>query len=102
MGGIGDNPLSDLVVYNRHPFPADVEALLLKIDSLGRRSDRWPLGENWPFSPREFDWERGLGLDSARRDLADFVLKLEAGLGDEIMLNPTTRKPLNSLASEGA
>jgi hypothetical protein len=90
-GKRGDNPLSDLVIHGQHPFPADIEAMLLKIDSLGRSPNRWPLGENWPYSPREFEWELGQGLDAARRDLAHFISMLEDGRGDEVMVHPLTR-----------
>ena len=96
-GRPADNPLTDLTIYGKHPFPPDVEETLLRIQDLGRRAGRWPLGENWPFSPREFDWEKGQDLDAARRDLSHFIQMLEAGHGDEIMVNPRTRR---SLASE--
>jgi hypothetical protein len=66
-GKHGDNPLSDLTIHGAHPFPADIEHMLLRIDALGRWPARWPLGENWPFSPREFDWEKGNDLDNARQ-----------------------------------
>lgn len=98
----GDNPLSDLTIHGEHPFPADIEAMLLKIHSLGRGPDRWPLGQNRPFSPREFEWERGEGLDAARRDLAHFISMIEAGRGDEVMIHPLTRKPLKTPPNDKA
>jgi hypothetical protein len=49
-GKHGDNPLSDLVIHGAHPFPPDVEEMLLQIDALGRQIGRWPLGENWPVT----------------------------------------------------
>ena len=55
-GKPGDNPLTDLIVYGVERFPPDIVNMLRRIDTLGRRTDRWPLGENWPYSPREFDW----------------------------------------------
>jgi hypothetical protein len=70
-----------------------MEAMLLRIDDLGQRAGRWPLGENWPFSPREFDWQRGKDLDDGRRLLTHLLAMLEAGRGDEILVNPRTRKP---------
>jgi len=85
-GKHGDNPLSDLTIHGQHPFPSDIEKMLLRINTLGRRPGRWPLGENWPFSPREFQWERGENLDDARRDLAHLISMLEAGRGDEILV----------------
>ena len=92
-GKIGDNPLSDLIAHGSHPFPSDMEAMLLRIDDLGQRAGRWPLGENWPLSPREFDWQRGEDLDDGRRLLTHLLAMLEAGRGDEILVNPRTRKP---------
>src|SRR5262245_12330212 len=88
-----DNPLSDLVVHGMHPFPPDVEELLLRIDKLGRGPERWPLGQNWPYSPREFDWAKGKHLDEARRVLAHLLSMLEAGRGEEILIDPKTRAP---------
>jgi hypothetical protein len=55
-----DNPLSDFMTHGSHPFPADIEELLRGIDTLGRRGGCWPLGENWPYSPREFEWAKGM------------------------------------------
>lgn len=70
--------------------------MLLRIDTHGRRLGRWALGGNWPFSPREFQWEIGVDLDGARRDLARLISMLEAGRGDEILVDPLTRKPFRS------
>ncbi len=95
-GKPGDNPLSDLVVHGVHCFPLDIEDMLLRVDALGRRPGRWPLGENWPFSPREFEWAQGKDLDGARRDLARLIALLEAGRGDEILVDPRTRLPFKS------
>ena len=95
-GKHGDNPLSDLIVYGVHSFPRDIEVLLLRIDTLGRRPGRWPLGENWPFSPREFEWARGKDLERARRDLTHLISMLEAGRGDEILVDPKTGVPFTS------
>jgi hypothetical protein len=92
-GKAGDNPLTDLIIHGSHPFPRDIEELLLRIDALGRGPGRWPLGENWPFSPREFDWEQGKDIENARQLLAHLIEMLELGRGDEILLDPRTRKP---------
>ena len=95
-GKIHDNPLTDLILYGDHPFPADIEAMLFRIYFLGLSLGRNPLRENWPFHPREFLWERGEDLDGARRDLAQLLSMLEARRGDEILLDPLTRRPLST------
>jgi hypothetical protein len=92
-GKHGDNPLSDLTIHGEHRFPPEIESLLLEIDRLGRNPDRWPLGQNWPFSPKEFDWVEGKDLDEAKRLLTNFVEMLQAGRGDEIMFDPLTQRP---------
>jgi hypothetical protein len=95
-GKPGDNPLTDLIVHGQHPFPADIEAMLWKIDALGRRPGCFPLVRNLPFSPREFDWEQGKDFEGARRDLAHLISMLEAGRGDEVLVHPLTRQPLKA------
>ena len=91
-GKHGDNPLSDMMIHGAHPFPTEIERMLREIDSLGRAYGRWALGENWPYSPREFDWKRGRNLDEARRLLSHLLAMLRAGRGDEVLLDPLTRK----------
>ena len=91
-GKSGDNPLSDLIVQSAHPFPRDIEEMLRRIDALGRRPGRWPLGENWPFSPREFAWEQGRDIENARQLLSHLITMLEAGRGDEVLVDPSTGK----------
>jgi len=95
-GKHGDNPLSDMTIHGAHPFPPDIEEILLQIDSVGKRPGRWPLGENWPYSPKEFDWKRGEGLEEARRLLSHLLAMLKTGRGDEVLLNPRTGHPFQS------
>jgi hypothetical protein len=68
--------------------------MLLEIHNLGRASGRWALGENWPFSPQEFDWEAGRRLDEGRRVVAELLDAMRQGRGDEILVHPLTRRPL--------
>lgn len=91
-----DSPPSDMTIHGMHPFPADIEKLLKRADEIGRGLGRWPLGENWPYSPQEFGWERGENLDQARSLLVNFVEMLESGRGDEILLDPRTGKPFSA------
>jgi hypothetical protein len=93
-GKKGDNPLSDLTIHGISHFPPDIAEAMLRIEALGERDGRWPLGENWPYSPREFDWEQGRDLDQARELLAQLERMLEAGRGDEILVHPLTKRPL--------
>jgi|SRR5262245_2201548 len=99
-GKLGDNPLSDLTIHGKHPFPPDIEELLLRAHAIGRGVGRWPLGENWPFHAREYDWAEGKDLDGARRDLTKLIRMLEAGRGDEVLHDPVTGKVF--IASETA
>ena len=67
--------------------------IVREIDALGRACGRWPLGENWPYSPHEFDWERGKNLDDARRLLSHLLAMLRTGRGDEVLFDPRTGRP---------
>lgn len=93
-GKIHDNPLTDLVIHGLHPFPADIEEMLERIDELGRSAGFWPLGENCPFEGREFEWERGVNLDEARREIRNLLEMLEAGRAAEILRDPRTGRPI--------
>jgi hypothetical protein len=95
-GKKGDHPLSDLILHGAHPFPRDMEEVLLRIHALGRAAGRWPLGQNWPYSPREFHWERGEGLEEGRKLLLHLEAMLLAGRGDEVLIDPPTGKPLGA------
>jgi hypothetical protein len=94
-GKLGDNPLSDLTIHGVNRFPEDFKEMLLKIEQIGRKGDRWPLGENWPFSLAEFEWAEGKGLDEGRELLGFFIMMLESGRGDEVMVDSITQKPFS-------
>ena len=85
-----------MTVHGAHPFPSDIERMLREIDSLGRAYGRRPLGENWPYSPQEFDWERGRNLEEARNLLSHLLAMLGEGRGDEVLFDPRTRKPFKT------
>ena len=90
-----------MMARGTHPFPPDIEESLRKIDELGRRAGRFPLGENWPFSPDEFQWEKGENLDEAREVLAHMIAMFEAGRGDEVLNDPRTQKPFRIQGGNG-
>lgn len=85
-----------MTIHGAHPFPNDIEAMLREIDSLARAVGRHALAENWPYSPREFDWERGKNLDEARTLLSHLLAMLKAGRGDEVLFDPSSRKPFKA------
>lgn len=95
-GKPGDNPLSDMISHGAHPFPDDIEKMLLEIDAIGREQGWWPLGENWPYSPDEFAWERGEDLDRARSLLSHLLEMMQAGRGEMVLHDPLTRRPIRS------
>jgi hypothetical protein len=55
-----DNPLSDLLIHGWHPFPLDIEAMILEIVKLDSPQALNDLGM------KVFDWEEGKNLDEAR------------------------------------
>lgn len=95
-GRFYDNPLTDFTAHGVHRFPPDIMEFLVKIHAIGQRSGRYPLGENWPYSPKEVEWEKGKNLDEAKRDLGFLLRMLEEGRADEILLNPATGRPFKS------
>ena len=95
-GRPGDHPLTDFRRHDLHPFPADIEALLHEIEAAGSRAGRDPLGRNWPFSPREWDWEKGQGLEEGRPLLRHLLSMIKDGRGDEILIDPETQEPLSA------
>lgn len=67
-GKIGDNPLSDMVIHGKHPFPADIETMLRKLRAINPEL----LGnlDNEPFY-----WAEGKNLDAGRELLREMLAK---------------------------
>ena len=61
-GKPGDNPLTDMFSHGLHPFPADMEEMLRRLDSV-RPGILSELG--W----EPFYWEAGRDLDAGRERL---------------------------------
>lgn len=70
-GKLGDDPLTDMLVYGRHPFPEDMELTLRKILALepwfpdGQR----PYVDQVAWVTRFWDWAAGKNLDEGRQAL---------------------------------
>lgn len=65
-GKIGDHPVTDLVVHGQHPFPRDIEELVLQLNRLDPAI--WNALEWAPF-----DWEAGKYMDHARTLLTALI-----------------------------
>jgi hypothetical protein len=79
MSSPGSNPIDDLLEHGKHPFPADIEALVHKIQSIQPAmldSIRDEAGA----------WARGESLDIARarlmKILSDLTTNIGSGLDD--------------------
>lgn len=70
-GRIHDNPLTDLFVHGLHPFPADMEEMLLELRRLDPACGRHFQGE-------EFAWEQGRKLDEGRAKIRDLLARARA------------------------
>ena len=68
-----DHPISDMLIHGMHPFPTDIEALLL--DLYGPKGHAW---DELGLAP--FDWEEGTHLDAARELLRSLI----ASRGDPV------------------
>ena len=58
-GKPNDHPVTDAVVHGLHPFPPDIEALVLEIHTKNPG-----VFNDLDWAP--FDWEKGTYLDEAR------------------------------------
>jgi hypothetical protein len=71
-GKPGDNPLSDLLIHGQHPFPLDMEEMILRIHK------RDPLLlDDLDWEP--FHWEAGKNLEEGRRRLQEKLRQLAEG-----------------------
>jgi hypothetical protein len=74
-GGPGDNPIEDLLKWGLHPFPSDIEALILKLNDVSPHYIN-QLNADCPY----FSWSRGEDLESGRRYLTDLLAEAQADL----------------------
>jgi hypothetical protein len=69
-GKPGDNPISDMFIHGKHPFPADIEAMIREIEAIDVKalsSLQW----------EPFDWEKGQKLEDARERLRVILARLK-------------------------
>jgi hypothetical protein len=74
MGVVGNNPINDCLENGKHPFPADIEDLIRKIDSI---------------QPSALDsvtaeaaaWANGQNLEAARARLRKILDELGSKIG---------------------
>jgi hypothetical protein len=71
FGSPGDHPITDLLRYGKHPFPADIEALLRRINDLN------PKALNGDVALFAYDWEQGKNLTEGRQLLERLLAKNE-------------------------
>lgn len=65
-GKVHDHPVTDTIVHGLHPFPPDIEALVVGVHA------RDP-GVFNDLGPAPFDWERGEHLAEARALLSGLL-----------------------------
>jgi len=68
-GKPGDHPFTDMFHYGSHPFPPDIEALILELKRLDPHLKG--ITDDMPF-----DWEEGKNLEVGRRHLKGLIEKL--------------------------
>lgn len=73
-GGPGDSPLTDFFLYGKHPFPPDIEEMLVRIRNVTPRYlDRIEFSEI-------VDWAAGENLDAGRAHLRALLAEYDADL----------------------
>ena len=79
-GRPGDHPLTDMLVYKMHPFPEDMEKMLLEILEI---DSNFPDGKRYyveqvEWVNRFFDWEKGSNLEEGRDALKKVLQELKS------------------------
>lgn len=68
-GKPGDHPRTDLLVHGTHPFPADIEDMILRIHAADPRLLTRIGDQDW------FDWEKGRNLEHGRTLLEQLLAR---------------------------
>jgi len=69
-----DNPITDMLFYGKHPFPADMEAMVRKLHAIDRQ-----LMNDLKWEP--LAWEKGERLEEGRKLLRELLEKHGGGEG---------------------
>jgi hypothetical protein len=72
FGSPGDHPITDLLRYGKHPFPAEIEVLLRRIN------ERNPMALNGDIALFAYDWEQGKNLIEGRQLLEKLLAQNES------------------------
>ncbi len=67
-----DHPFTDTLDWGLHPFPEDIEKLIVEINRLDSEA-------LWGFAGDAFAWERGEHLGDARKRLRRKLDELQQG-----------------------
>ena len=70
-GRLGDDPLTDMLVHGKHPFPKDIEKMLREVLEL---DPEFPDGKRYyveqvRWLERISNWAKGKNLDEGRGEL---------------------------------
>lgn len=71
-GKIHDNPVTDLIIHGLHPFPPDIEMLILELIEKDQDSKIFNALKWAPF-----DWEAGKYLDESRELLDSLIINYQ-------------------------
>ncbi len=79
-GRPGDHPLTDMLVHGLHPFPEDMEVILLEILKI---DPDFPDGkrkyiEQVKWENNFFDWQAGKNIDEGRNLLKQTLSELKS------------------------
>ena len=69
-GRQGDHPITDMLYYNEHPFPPDIEEMLRKLHAIDPK-----LILGWDLADEPWDWQNGRNLDAGRKQLKALLAK---------------------------
>lgn len=67
-GKPGDNPITDMLIHGKHPFPSDIEEMIRRIHAINP-------GILHDLEWKPFDWEQGKNLEEGREELKRLLIE---------------------------